>query len=219
MNLASIGHLTGANSMAPHLSSCGVGEPYERDSCSGWGHVPRQAFDALYTRFEGALRLNGTFFAVRDLPLAPVALIGEAKYVVKSEKESLLAENRRLKKLVSCLSGFNISLCNSSHSANGSVGSAGTDRQVKINVNNSTFLSQNGTHKRLCTNGPYVWDRSPHLEGIGSTFQHRKPSLILAHALDASWIGMLKNQHDKGKFLVLGSKANHQSFFGLGADD
>jgi hypothetical protein len=112
---------------------------------------------------------------------------------------------------------ININLGDSSHSANGSVGCAVTDRQVQINVNNSTFLSQNGTHKRLCTTGPYVWDRSTHLEGIGSTFQWRKQSLILAHALDASWIGMLKNAHDKDTFLVRGSRANHQSFFGLGA--
>ena len=114
---------------------------------------------------------------------------------------------------------INISLGDSSHSANGSVGSAVTDRKVKISVNNNTFWSQNGTNKRLCTTGPYVWDRSTHLEGIGSTFQWRKQSLILAHALDASWIGMLKNAHDKGTFLVRGSRANHQSFFGLGAND
>ena len=59
-----------------------------------------------------------------------------------------------------------------------------------------------------CNNGPYVWDTSKHLEGIGSTFQWRKPSFIAAHMLSAKWIGNLTNKHhtyegDQSKYFGL----------------
>lgn len=47
-----------------------------------------------------------------------------------------------------------------------------------------------------CQSGPYVYDQNEHEEGIGSTFQHRKYSLIFADALRARWIGRLYNEHD-----------------------
>ena len=61
-----------------------------------------------------------------------------------------------------------------------------------------------------CQSGPYVYDQSGHKEGIGSTFQHRKYSLIFADALRARWIGRLYNSHDT----EAGNHAFH--FFGLG---
>jgi len=61
-----------------------------------------------------------------------------------------------------------------------------------------------------CTDGPYVYDVNRHLEGIGSTFQHRKHGLILADALGGRWMGTLKNEHESPP------RANHRSFFGLG---
>jgi hypothetical protein len=64
-----------------------------------------------------------------------------------------------------------------------------------------------------CTNGPYVWDRSIHKEGIGSTFQHRKQSLILADAVRAPWIGTLVNAHDPPP------RPNNCGWFGLCATD
>ena len=48
-----------------------------------------------------------------------------------------------------------------------------------------------------CNDGPYIWDTSNHLEGIGSTFQWRKPSFIAAHMINAKWIGNLTNKHHK----------------------
>ena len=64
-----------------------------------------------------------------------------------------------------------------------------------------------------CNDGPYVWDRSKHMEGIGSTFQHRKQSLILADAMKAPWIGTLVNDHDAKP------KPNNDRWFGLGATE
>ena len=50
-----------------------------------------------------------------------------------------------------------------------------------------------------CDKGPYIWDKSQHEEsheeGIGSTFQFRKPSLIAKHILNGTWIGSLINAH------------------------
>ena len=67
--------------------------------------------------------------------------------------------------------------------------------------------------RKHCNNGPYLWDRSNHLEGIGSTFQHRKQSLILADVIKAPWIGRLINDHDAEP------KPNNFRWFGLGATD
>ena len=64
-----------------------------------------------------------------------------------------------------------------------------------------------------CNDGPYVWDRSTHREGIGSTFNYRKRSLILADAMQAPWIGTLFNSHDPKP------KPNNDRWFGLGATD
>ena len=50
-----------------------------------------------------------------------------------------------------------------------------------------------------CNRGPYVWDQATHREGLGSTLQWRKPSLVTAHYLNASWIGSFFNAHDKKK--------------------
>ena len=59
-----------------------------------------------------------------------------------------------------------------------------------------------------CNNGPYVWDRSQHLEGMGSTFQWRKPSLIAAHIIQGKWIGNLTNRHHK-------DEGDQSEYFGL----
>jgi hypothetical protein len=64
-----------------------------------------------------------------------------------------------------------------------------------------------------CQRGPYVWDRSKHVEGIGSTFQYRKQSLAMADAIRAPWIGTLVNEHESEP------RDNHAAWFGLGADD
>jgi hypothetical protein len=74
------------------------------------------------------------------------------------------------------------------------------------------MLQHNHT-RQVCLHGPYIWHRSTHIEGIGSTFQrfHRKHSIIMAHAIDAQWIGTLEHEHHKGK--------DYSSFFGLNADD
>lgn len=65
-----------------------------------------------------------------------------------------------------------------------------------------------------CTNGPYIYDRNKHLEGIGSTFQHRKFSLILSEAIRGTWIGTLINAHDGRK-----STVNKAHIFGLQGND
>ena len=59
-----------------------------------------------------------------------------------------------------------------------------------------------------CNNGPYIWDKSDHLEGIGSTFQWRKPSFIAAHITSGSWIGNLTNAHEK-------DAGDQSEYFGL----
>ena len=46
-----------------------------------------------------------------------------------------------------------------------------------------------------CNKGPYIWDKSQHLDGIGSTIQWRKPSMFAAHILRGKWIGNLTNEH------------------------
>lgn len=65
-----------------------------------------------------------------------------------------------------------------------------------------------------CINGPYIYDRSKHLEGIGSTFQHRKFSLIFSEAIRGTWIGTLINAHDGRK-----STLNKAHIFGLQDND
>ena len=64
-----------------------------------------------------------------------------------------------------------------------------------------------------CSNGPYIWDLSNHTEGIGSTLQHRKQSLILSNTLGAPWIGTLENEHDAIP------RPNNQRWLGLGDTD
>jgi hypothetical protein len=59
-----------------------------------------------------------------------------------------------------------------------------------------------------CNNGPYIWDKSQHLEGIGSTFQWRKPSLIAAHMMSGKWVGNLTNKHHR-------EDADQSTYFGL----
>lgn len=64
-----------------------------------------------------------------------------------------------------------------------------------------------------CQSGPYIYDPCKHMEGIGSTFQHRKYSLIFADALKGMWIGQLYNQHE----LETGNHA--YKYFGLGDEN
>ena len=59
-----------------------------------------------------------------------------------------------------------------------------------------------------CNNGLYIWDKSQHLEGIGSTFQLRKPSLIAAHMTNGKWIGNLTNKHQR-------KDGDQSKYFGL----
>ena len=62
----------------------------------------------------------------------------------------------------------------------------------------------------ICQSGPYVYDKSVHREGIGSTFQFRKYSLIFADALNGRWIGQLQHAHNV-------DEGNHAlKYFGLG---
>ena len=49
---------------------------------------------------------------------------------------------------------------------------------------------------RPCNHGPYIWDKSLHHEGIGSTFDNRKLSFIAQGILKAKWIGNLWNSHE-----------------------
>jgi hypothetical protein len=74
---------------------------------------------------------------------------------------------------------------------------------------NSSFLTRLSSSSRNCSSSAFVVDLSVHREGIGSTLQHRKRSMILAAALDVPWVGTLENQHEH-------SGINHASFFGLG---
>ena len=48
-----------------------------------------------------------------------------------------------------------------------------------------------------CNHGPYIWDKSLHHEGIGSTFNNRRYSFIAQGILKAKWIGNLWNSHEK----------------------
>ena len=59
-----------------------------------------------------------------------------------------------------------------------------------------------------CNEGPYVWDKSQHLEGIGSTFQLRRPSLMAAHLMHGKWIGNLTNAHHE-------EDGDQSTYFGL----
>ena len=73
-----------------------------------------------------------------------------------------------------------------------------------------------------CNNGPYVWDRSEHIEGMGATFRYRKRSIILADTLRGAWIGWLVNEHEgcgKKQTKCTLPRVNHAKWFGLGADD
>ena len=56
---------------------------------------------------------------------------------------------------------------------------------------------------KLCNDGPYVWDKSRHSEGIGATFDNRKYSLIAQGMLNAKWIGYLYNNHEVRKDLCV----------------
>ena len=47
-----------------------------------------------------------------------------------------------------------------------------------------------------CNHGPYIWDKSLHHEGIGSTFNNRRYSFIAQGILKAKWIGNLWNSHE-----------------------
>ena len=46
-----------------------------------------------------------------------------------------------------------------------------------------------------CDDGPYIWDKSAHLDGVGSTLQWRKQSFIASHIVNGKWIGNLTNSH------------------------
>ena len=46
-----------------------------------------------------------------------------------------------------------------------------------------------------CNDGPYIWDKSGRLDGIGSTLQWRKQSFIAASISNGKWIGDLTNAH------------------------
>ena len=63
-----------------------------------------------------------------------------------------------------------------------------------------------------CNKGPYIWDKSQHLDGIGSTIQWRKPSLFAAHILQGKWIGNLTNQHHV-------EEGDQSDYFGLSHRD
>ena len=71
---------------------------------------------------------------------------------------------------------------------------------------------EDGPNHLSCNHGPYIWDKSKHegslAEGIGSTFQFRKPSLIAKHFFNDSWIGRLTNAH----YPMAGDQS---SYFGL----
>ena len=71
---------------------------------------------------------------------------------------------------------------------------------------------EDGNNHLPCNHGPYIWDKSKHEgsleEGIGSTFQFRKPSFIAKHLLNGSWIGRLTNAH----YPMAGDQS---SYFGL----
>jgi len=79
-------------------------------------------------------------------------------------------------------------------------------REVKKWTKNEYQIYNNVMQQ--CDDGPYVWDTSEHMEGIGSTFQWRKDSLVAAHLLSAKWIGNLTNKHEK-------SSGDQSAFFGL----
>ena len=65
---------------------------------------------------------------------------------------------------------------------------------------------------QFCNNGPYVFDESQHLEGIGSTFNYHKQALVLADKINAQWIGSLTNEHDV-------PLVNRDNYFGLQSSD
>ena len=56
-----------------------------------------------------------------------------------------------------------------------------------------------------------MWDSRKFSDGIGSNFQHIKRGLVLANALDATWIGDIENSHAAGH--------NHAEYFGLGSEE
>ena len=68
------------------------------------------------------------------------------------------------------------------------------------------------SHSLQCNDGPYVWDKNQHLEGMGSTFQWRKDSLLAAHFLGAKWLGNLTNKHEN-------RSGDQSTFFGLSYQD
>ena len=63
-----------------------------------------------------------------------------------------------------------------------------------LHLNNN---KQGNSSNLGCSMGPYIWDKSLHHEGIGSTFDNRKYSFIAQGILKAKWIGNLWNSHEK----------------------
>ena len=57
------------------------------------------------------------------------------------------------------------------------------------------MLAVTPSHLLPCDQGPYIWDKVVHFEGIGSQFQWHKPSLFATHFLHGKWIGYLINEH------------------------
>ena len=61
-----------------------------------------------------------------------------------------------------------------------------------INLKDKVHISDN----LPCDEGPYIWDKSMHQDGIGSTFHWRKWSLIVHGIVKGKWIGNLFNGHE-----------------------
>ena len=57
----------------------------------------------------------------------------------------------------------------------------------------SIYKGGGNSDREFCNRGPYIWDQSQHLEGIGSTFQHRK--LYLLPGINRIW--KIRNFHVK----------------------
>ena len=63
-----------------------------------------------------------------------------------------------------------------------------------------------------CDQGPYIWDKTQHFEGIGSEFNWHKPSFVAVHQLNGKWIGNLTHGHHK-------EEGDLSSYFGLNNSD
>lgn len=73
-------------------------------------------------------------------------------------------------------------------------------KSLKGDIQKSKKPSHFGEEENLsfllpCDDGPYIWDKSEHLDGIGSTLQWRKQSFIASHIINGKWIGDLTNSH------------------------